>query len=485
MPVSQDPGIFLMRYIQGENRSQSALFPLSLDELIPDDHLVRVIEAYVSLLDLEQLGFDKARPKATGRPSYDPADLLKLYLYGYFQRIRSSRRLEAECQRNVEVMWLLGRLAPDFKTIADFRRDNSAAFTATCRAFVQFCRHAGLVAGELVAIDGSKFQAVASNRKHMTPKKLKHQEAALEKRIARYLAQLEEADHSEESEPIERSAVQAALRELQVKKANNQTCQGLMEAQGLVQHIVGESEAQKMRTPSGKFVAYNIQSAVDAEHCLILHHEVTQDGADRQQLEPMAKAAQAELEQPQFSVTADAGYSNGEQFQACEDAGITAFVPPNRSVNNQGGGTEFFDRTDFKYEEDSDRYQCPAGQWLTLKQMNRGERIYQAAMADCSVCPLKSRCTQASRRYLTRHAQEAAFERMEQRMRAHPEMMTRRRSIVEHPFGNLKQWLFGNGRFLLRQLKGARAEMALAVQAYNLKRAIKVLGAQKLIALMG
>lgn len=485
MPVSQDTGIFLMRYIQGENRSQTALFPVSLDELIPDDHLVRVIEAYVSLLDFEQLGFDKARPKATGRPSYDPADLLKLYLYGYFQRIRSSRRLEAECQRNVEVMWLLGRLAPDFKTIADFRRDNSAAFTATCRAFVRFCRNAGLIAGELVAIDGSKFQAVASNRKHMTPKKLKHQEAVLDKRIARYLAQLDEADRGEEGETIDRSAVQTALRELQVKKANNQTCQVLMEAQGLVQHIVGESDAQKMRTPSGKFVAYNIQSAVDAEHCLILHHEVTQDGADRQQLEPMAKAAKAELNQSQLSVTADAGYSNGEQFQTCENAGITAFVPPNRSVNNQGDGAEFFDRTDFKYEEQRDAYQCPGGKLLTLKQMNKGNRIYQATIADCDVCPLKSRCTQTSRRYLTRHAHEAAFERMEQRMRAHPEMMVSRRSIVEHPFGNLKQWLFGNGRFLLRQLKGARAEMALAVQAYNLKRAIKVLGAQKLMALMG
>lgn len=474
-----------MRYIQGENRSQTALFPVSLDELIPDDHLVRVIEAYVSLLDFEQLGFDKARPNATGRPSYDPADLLKLYLYGYFQRIRSSRRLEAECQRNVEVMWLLGRLTPDFKTIADFRRDNSAAFTATCRAFVRFCRNAGLIAGELVAIDGSKFQAVASSRKHMTPKKLKHQEAVLDQRIARYLAQLNEADRNEGGESINRSAVQTALRELQIKKADNQTCQGLMEAQGLVQHIVGESDAQKMRTPSGKFVAYNIQSAVDAEHCLILHHEVTQDGADRQQLEPMAKAAKAELNQSQLSVTADAGYSNGEQFQACEDAGITAFVPPNRSVNNQGDGTEFFDRTDFKYEEQRDAYQCPGGKLLTLKQMNKGNRIYQATIADCAICPLKNRCTKTSRRYLTRHAHEAAFERMEQRMRDHPEMMVSRRSIVEHPFGNLKQWLFGNGRFLLRQLKGARAEMALAVQAYNLKRAIKVLGAQQLMALMG
>ncbi|SEC79081.1 Transposase [Pseudomonas frederiksbergensis] len=485
MLVSQDTGIFLMRYIQGENRSQSALFPLSLDELIPDDHLVRVIEAYIALLDFEHLGFDKARPKATGRPSYDPADLLKLYLYGYFQRIRSSRRLEAECRRNVEVMWLLGRLAPDFKTIADFRRDNSAAFTATCRAFVRFCRQAGLIAGELVAIDGSKFQAVASSRKHLTTKKLEHREAALDKKIARYLAQLDEADRDEEGESIDRSAVQKALAELQVKKANNQTCQVLMQAQGLTQHVVGESDAQKMRTASVPLVAYNVQSVVDAKHCLILHHEVTQEGTDNRQLEPMAKAAKDELQQTKLCVTADAGYSNGAQFQACEDAAITAFVPPNRANNPTSGEEQYFDRTDFSYDKDTDQYQCPAGKPLTLKQLNKGDRIYQAAISDCGKCPLKSRCTKAQRRYLMRHAHEAAFERMEQRMKAHPEMMVNRRSIVEHPFGNLKHWIFGNGRFLLRQLKGTRAEMALAVQAYNLKRAIQVLGAQKLIALMG
>jgi len=478
-------GIFLMRYIQGEDRSQSALFPLSLDELIPEDHLVRVIEAYISLLDFEQLGFDKARPKATGRPSYDPADLLKLYLYGYFQRIRSSRRLEAECQRNVEVMWLLGRLAPDFKTIADFRRDNSAALTATCRAFVRFCRQAGLIAGELVAIDGSKFQAVASSRKHLTLKKLQQRDAALDKKIARYLAQLDEGDRGEESESIDRSAVQAALAGLQVKKANNQTCQVLMQAQGLVQHIVGEPDAQKMRTASGPLVTYNIQSAVDAKHCLILHHEVTQEGTDNRQLEPMAKAAKEQLKQSELCVTADAGYSNGAQFQACEDAGITAFVPPNRAINTTGGDEQYFDRTEFSYDSGSDQYQCPAGNRLTLKQLSKGDRIYQAAISDCQRCPLKSRCTKAERRYLTRHAHEAAFERMERRMKAHPEMMVNRRSIVEHPFGNLKQWVFGNGRFLLRQLQGARAEMALAVQAYNLKRVIQVLGVQKLMALMG
>ena len=226
---------------------------------------------------------------------------------------------------------MLGRLAPDFKTIAGFRRDNSAAFIVTRHAFVRFCRQAGLIAGELAAIDGSKFQAVASSRKHVTPNKFQQREAALDKKIARYLAQLDEADRDEEGESIDRSAVQAALAELQVKKVNNQTCQVLMQAQGLAQHVVGESDAQKMRTASVPLMAYNIQSVVDAKHCLILHHEVTQESTDNRQLEPMAKAAKDEPQQSKLCVPADAGYSNGAQFQACEDAAITAFVPPNRS----------------------------------------------------------------------------------------------------------------------------------------------------------
>ncbi|WP_247258314.1 IS1182 family transposase [Pseudomonas moorei] len=472
-----------MAYIQGEPRSQTSLFPVSLEELIPEDHLVRLIDLYVAKLDLVQLGFDKALPKGTGRPSYDPADQLKLYLYGYFQRIRSSRRLEAECQRNIEVMWLINRLKPDFKTIADFRKNNKLAFVATCRSFVRFCRSAGLIAGELVAIDGSKFQAAASSRRHLNLKQLKRQEEKLDKRIAQYLAELDETDKAEAGEVIDRSAIKTALAQLEVRQQDNQSCQALMNSMGLEQFNTHESDARMMRTPKGPRVAYNVQTAVDAAHYLILHHEVTQDGDDRKQLEPMAKAAKEHLQQDALSVTADAGYSNGQQFQACEEAAITVYVPPNRSVNP--GGEELFDRKDFTYEAEHDRYQCPAGKWLTLKQRNKGDRIYQADVSDCAACPLKSQCTGAQRRYVSRHAHEEAFERMEQRMLAHPQMMASRRSIVEHPFGNLKQWLFGNGRFLLRQLEGAKAEMALAVNAYNLKRAISVLGARQLMALMG
>lgn len=257
-----------------------------------------------------------------------------------------------------------------------------------------------------------------------------------------------------------------------------------MEAQGLDQFVLGEDEARMMRTHQGARVAYNVQSAVDGEHGLILHHVVTQDGSDNQQLEPMAKAAQAILEQEALTVTADAGYSNGEQFQACDDAKITACVPENRGINNKGGDTPLFDRSAFSYDAENDQYQCPAGKWLLFKQVSGLQRIY-AVQDDCAGCPLKSRCTKAKRRHVSRHVHEAAFERMHQRMQAHPEMMLRRRSIVEHPFGNLKQWILGNGRFLLRQLRGARTEMALAVNAYNLKRAINVLGTRRLIELLG
>ncbi|NRF37016.1 transposase, partial [Bacillus velezensis] len=299
-----------------------------------------------------------------------------------------------------------------------------------------FCRQAGLISGQLVAIDGSKFQAVASQRKHLSLAKLKCQQAKLEAQIARYLAELDEADRSEATEGVERGAVKAALRDLENRHADNLTAQVLMAAQGVTQWVVGEDEARLMRTHQGARVAYNVQSAVDGEHCLILHHEVTQDGSDNQQLEPMAKAAQSVLEQEQLQVTADAGYSNGEQFQACDEAGITTYVPENRGINNQGADTPLFDRSVFRYDVQNDQYQCPAGQLLPLKQVQGTQRIY-APRSDCSACPLQAQCTKAKRRHVTRHANEAAFERMRQRMQAQPQMMVRRRSIVEHPFGNL------------------------------------------------
>lgn len=437
-----------MGYIQGVGRTQGTLFPTTLEDLIPAEHVCRVIDAFVQRLEMDSLGFMRAEAADTGRPGYDPRDLLKLYLYGYLQQIRSSRRLEAECQRNVEVMWLLGRLAPDHKSIAEFRRQHRDAVTETGTELIRFARSVGLVRGEWVAIDGSKFRAVSSSHKV-------HERKMLE----RYLERMEQADAEEELE-IDPAGVAAALEKLK-------------------QHP--EPEAGFMRTSAGKLPAYNVQTAVDAEHALIVTHQVTDQAIDNRSLQPMAEAAQAAVSEPgqSFHVVADGGYSNGEQAAACEAKGITAHVPANRSVNNQGDGT-LFDRTQFQYDPTTDTFLCPAGQRLHRHQRKDRCIVYAGQRKVCGSCPLKSRCTVGSKRLLKRHVHEAALQRMQQR--ATPEAMQLRKSIVEHPFATLKYRIFGHPRFLLRGLKGAQTEISLAVLAYNLKRMVNVLGGPLLTA---
>ena len=472
-----------MGFVQGESRSQGALFPVSLDELIPEEHVVRVIDLWVDCVDVVRLGFAKAQPKGIGRPPYDPADLLKLYLYGYLNQIRSSRKLERESHRNIEVLWLLKRLTPDFKTLANFRRENGAAFLAACRAFVIFCRGEHLIRGELVAIDGSKFPAVASKRHVVSRKKLERQIAALDADIARYLAELEAADATESSDasPDARTLRETLVR-LKDKRDNVATAAALMTEMGIAHHVQGEADARLMKTAQGPTrVAYNVQSVVDAEHGLILHHAVTQEASDNRQLAPMAEAAKAVLEQEKLTVVADSGYSNGEQLTRCSQAGITAFVPPNRAINNQGDGS-FFQKSDFSFDAEQDCYRCPAGETLQRKQaMNKDRQTIYTTTA-CPECALKAQCTQARQRFVSRHFDELVFEQAQVRCRSHPEMMKRRREIVEHPFGNLKERIFGNARFLLRGLAGVSGEMALAVLAYNFKRVINILGVHALLA---
>jgi transposase len=435
-----------MAFIRGEARNQGTLFPVTLEELIPKDHGCRVIDAFVRRLDMEELGFMRAEPAETGRPPYDPRDLLKLYLYGYLHQIRSSRKLEAECQRNIEVMWLLERLVPDHKSIAEFRRMNREGVTAAGAELIRFARSVGLVRGEWVAIDGSKFRAVSSSRSV-------HERRELE----RYLEELEGAD-GEEGMEIESAAVAAALEKLQ-------------------QHA--EPEARFLRTPTGKVPAYNVQIAVDAEHALIVSHQVSDETTDNRSLQPMAEAAQAAVGQAGQSlhVVADGGYSNGQQAQACEDQGILPHVPANRGVNNRGDGT-LFGRSDFQYEESSDTFVCPAGNRLHRHQGKDRYIVYAGQVEVCGTCPLKARCTVGSRRLLKKHLYEGALQRMQER--ATPDAMRLRASIVEHPFASLKYHIFGHARFLLRGLKGAATEMGLGVMAYNLKRMISVVGARRL-----
>jgi transposase len=438
-----------MGYIVGEARGQETLFPVALDDLIAGDHFCRVIEAFVGRLDFHRLGFERAEAAETGRPGYDPRDLLKLYLYGYLQQVRSSRRLEAECKRNVEVMWLLGRLEPDHKSIAEFRRLHREAVTEAGAELVRLARSVGLVRGEWVTIDGSKFQAVASARS-----------VAERESIKRYLEAVEAGDRQEEV-AIDPAAVAAALEKLKQD---------------------AEPEAGFMRSMHGKVPAYNVQAAVDAEHALIVAHAVTTEKNDLHCLLPLAQAAHEAVGQlEELKVIADAGYSNGAQAEACEARGILPHVPAQRGVNNRGDGT-LFDRSEFRYDAASDTFLCPAGQALTHQgvQKDRHRTIYKAPAAACGSCSLKSRCTASARRYLYRDLYDAVLQRMSERATA--ALMRLRRCTAEHPFATLKYRIFGHPRLLLRGLAGAQTEIGLGIMAYNLKRMINVLGGRKMMA---
>ena len=461
-----------MGYVQGLSRDQGSLFPVSLDEMIGPDHVCRVIAAFVQRLDLAALGFARARTKATGRPPYDPADLLMLYLYGYLNRVRSSRRLERECQRNIELMWLLHRLAPDHKTIAEFRRCNASPLRQAGAEFVRFCAEAGLIGGEWVAVDGTKFQAVASGKAVLDAAQRAELQAKLEQRIAQYLQELEAADQQQGEAEVDAQALRQALARLQQQPSDLAQAQG-----GQRLHVSTEPEAVVLK---GKGPGYNVQTAVDAEHALIVAHEINAQAGDNGCLQRMGEAAQQALGVTEFKLVADAGYSNGEQAQALEDQGVQVHVPVKRSVNNQGDG-ELFDRTCFTYEVQADAYVCPAHKLLLRKQIDRKDKIviYAAQASDCAACAMKPRCTPSSRRMVSRHLHEQALARMQQR--ATPQAMRLRRSTAEHPFAALKFHIFGHPRFLMRGLTGAGTEIALATLAYNVKRALAVLGAQPML----
>lgn len=430
-----------MGFIQGDARTQGTLFPVSLEEMIPEDHFCRVIDAFVERLDMQGLGFVRAEAAETGRPGYDPRDLLKLYLYGYLQQIRSSRRLESECQRNVEVMWLLGRLCPDHKSIAEFRRMHREAVTRVGAELVKLACAVGLIRGEWIAIDGSKFRAVSSVN-------------SVQERTAmeRYLEGLEMADREDEPR-LENSAVAAALEKMR-------------------RHA--EPEAGFMKTAQGMLPAYNVQTAVDAEHGLIVAQAVIAEPNDKRSLLPMAEAAQHAVgaSGSTIKVVADTGYSNGEQAAACESQGILPHVPAQRGVNTQGDG-KLFDRTAFHYQEETNTMICPAGHKLRSDGRNRRAVVYLAKAEVCGACPLKPQCTVSPRRTVKRHIHEAVLQRMQER--ATPAVMRLRRCTVERVFAVLKYGIFGHPRFLLRGLEGTRTEISLAVMAYNLKRMLRLI----------
>ncbi len=428
-----------MAHVTGESRYQATLFPEVLDEVVGRNDAVRVIDAFVDSLDLAELGFSRVAAEEMGRPPYAPGDLLKLYIYGYLYRIRASRRLEAETHRNVQVMWLIKRLTPGFKTIADF----------------------SLFGAELLAIDGTKIAAVASRKRVITPAKIAKMNAAIDRKIAEYLASMDEADREEPKAASAQADVAAAIAALKAQKARLQSQAEELAARGLKQLVETEREAKLMRTPHGHAVAYNAQTAVDAKHKLIVAFELTNEGNDYRQLYPMAALAKDAVGADAVTAVADTGYSNGEHGALCEQEDITAIVPRAETVNPNG--PQYFSRDRFSYDHESDSWRCPA---------------YRSGA--CGSCPLKPQCTEAARRVIVRDFYEDARQAMHRRASADPIWMKHRRETAEHPFGTMK-WLMAHPRFLLRGLKKAKAELALGVLCYNLKRVINILGVPALL----
>jgi len=474
------------RYIDGADRTQSVLFPERLDEWVEEDNAVRVVDAFIDALDLARLGFERAQPAETGRPAYHPATLLKIYVYGYLNRVQSSRRLEREAQRNVELIWLTGRLMPDFKTIADFRRDNGEAIRRVCREFVVLCRQMELFAEATVAIDGSKFKAVNNRDKNFTDRKLAARVQQLEDSIAHYLDELDRADRRSAEVPAVRVAhLQDKLATVRAQAQKLAEIGSRLEAAPDRQVSLTDPDARSMAT-SGRgtgIVGYNVQTAVDTKHHLIVEHEVTNLGHDRTQLEAMARRTRDVLQGDSLTVLADRGYFSGEQILACEQAGITALVPKPLTSGSKADGR--FDKRDFVYEAERDEYRCPAGEraiWR-MTAVERGMTLHRYWPSACPRCPLKRQCTPADYRRVTRWEHEHVLDAMQARLDRMPQASRLRRQTAEHPFATLKAWM-GSSHFLTRTLPKVRTEMSLHVLAYNMKRMMRIFGIKPLLQAM-
>ena len=475
----------MKRFVAGADRSQSTLLPECLDDFIDESNPVRVIDAFVDALNLADLGFDGVEPAATGRPSYHPSINLKLYIYGYLNRVQSSRRLEREAGRNVEVMWLLGRLVPDHKTIADFRKDNGPAIRKVCARFVELCREMGLLTTASVAIDGSKFKAVNNRDRNFTRAKVERRRAQLEESVARYLSQLDTTDLQEPSETLalKTERLKDKLAKLEEEMAKLAAIEKRMLAAPDQQISLTDPDSRSMAT-SGRgsgVVGYNVQVAVDTEHHLIVSHEVTNSGSDRAQLANVAKQAKAVLQTDELDAVADRGYFSGPEILACHEAGITVTLPKPLTSGAKSRGR--FGKQDFVYLPAEDVYRCPAGQHLKyyFTAEEHGQRLRRYWTNACRTCALKSRCTTGPQRRITRWEHEHVLEAVQRRLDENPQAMRQRRETVEHPFGTMKARM-GATHFVTKTLPKVAAEMALSVLAYNLTRVMNIVGVKPLIA---
>ncbi len=489
----------MKRFIEGENRFQSTLFPESLEDYIADDNPVRVIDAFVDGLDLKQLGFERAEPSDTGRPGYEPAVMLKIYVYGYLNRLTTTRVLEQETHRNVDLIWLTGRLMPNYKTIGEFRRNNRKVVCRVCAEFVGICRELKLFEQVIVAIDGSKFKAVNSRDKNFTRKSIKRRMRRLQEHIDRYLTILDEADKrapEEHKDTAEELAEKIASMKEQMGRL--QVIEEQVQAHPDKQVSLTDPDARSMaKAGGGSTVGYNVQTAVDSESHLIVAHEVTNATTDRSQLASMAAKAKAVLQETSdeateeaaeegaaeeaLTVVADAGYYKGEEIVECHEAGIKALVPKVDTSGSKAKGR--YSKADFRYDAKANEYICPAGERLSYRcdSEEKGKTLWVYWTSRCSDCPLKADCTTGKERRIKRWEKEHILESAEAELKQQPEAMRRRKEIVEHPYATIKHCM-GATHFVMKRLPNVRAEMSLHVLAYNLRRVINIIGVPKLIA---
>jgi transposase len=472
-----------MSYIEGASREQRILFPEAHDEYIGEDNAVRFIDAYVDGLAMEELGFKQTAPKETGRPPYDPRDLLKLYIYGYLNRLRTSRMLERECGRNVELMWLMRKLGPDFKTIAEFRKENRQSFKGVFRQFVLLCKEMGLLGGELVAVDGSKFKAVNSGQKNFSAKKLEQRLKEIDQKVECYLDEMERLDQQEKpSEEISGGELRNKIDQLKKRRGKYEELLKELKRSGEKQISLIDPDSRAMAlTPKGE-VSYNVQTAVDSKYHLIVEQDVTNEPLDNHQLFTLAEKTRQMLGHDQLQVVADMGYYNHQELKNCEEAGITTYVFKPRVSKNTARG--LFGKEKFVYEADRDCYRCPAQQRLDFRfeTEEREQRFRYYWTTACPSCALKSQCTTDPRFHrIQRWEHEAVLERLEQRVKAHPLILKLRQQLVEHPFGTIKFWN-DQRHFLMRGLEKVKAEFSLSTLAYNIKRVMNVIGVKGLLA---
>jgi transposase/CRISPR/Cas system-associated exonuclease Cas4 (RecB family) len=473
-----------MGYKLGVDRGQQVMFPETVDEYVSADNPVRVIDAFVERLDLAKLGFERAIPAKEGTPGYDPRDLLKLFIYGYLNRTRSSRRLERETHRNLEVIWLMRKLRPDHKTISEFRRKHPKELKRVGREFALLCAKLKLFSAELVFVDGSKFRAVNSKDRNFTKGKLKALLTRIDAQIESYLADVEAQDAAEAGQPgATDSQLADKLKALQERKERYEELQKRLEESGETQISLTDADSRLMKSQGDMKVCFNAQIAVDAKHHLIVADDVTNEVNDEWQLAPMALAAKEALGVETLEVAADAGYHVGTQVVECEANGITPYAPkPKSSSKNERDG--LYTKEAFTYSAERDAYQCPAGQWLAQRTQTvvKGRTLsYYANWEACAGCPLREQCTTSKQgRRIMRTPEEERLEAMADRLKERPELMLQRKSSVEHPYGTMK-WTWDGDYFLVKGLKKVRGEFSLMTLAYNLRRVLSLLGVECLL----